>query len=97
MLLDIFVEMIGYEVKMWGLSIIGFGVYYYKYVLGYEGDVLLVGFLFWKVKISLYFVIGDIEWELLLKELGKYMIGKVCVYINKVEDIYVDILKVLIN
>ena len=56
-----------------------------------------MGFSPRKAKISLYFATGDTERESLLKDLGKHTTGKACVYINKVEDIHVDILKALIN
>lgn len=96
-LLDIFTETTGYPGKMWGPSIIGFGTYHYKYESGHEGDAPLCGFSPRKAKISLYFATGDTEREILLKDFGKHTSGKGCVYINKVADIEVDILKVLIN
>ena len=96
-LLDIFTETTGYEAKMWGPSIIGFGSYHYKYKSGHEGDAPLVGFSPRKAKISLYFAPGDKKREELLKSFGKHTTGKACVYINKVADIDVDILKALIN
>ncbi|MDF9839261.1 hypothetical protein M2105_000257 [Paenibacillus sp. PastF-1] len=43
-LLDLFTETTGYEAKMWGPSIIGFGSYHYKYESGHEGDAPLTGF-----------------------------------------------------
>lgn len=43
-LLEIFEEVTGYEAKMWGPSIIGFGKYHYKYASGREGDAPLAGF-----------------------------------------------------
>lgn len=92
-LLDIFTETTGMEAKMWGPSIIGFGSYNYKYATGYEGNVAYVGFSPRKARISLYFVTGDTKREELLKELGKHRPGKACVYINKVDDINIDILK----
>ncbi|MEK4661395.1 DUF1801 domain-containing protein [Priestia sp. FSL H7-0729] len=95
-LLDIFTETTGYEAKMWGPSIIGFGTYHYKYESGHEGDAPLVGFSPRKAKISLYFATGDSEREDLLKDFGKHTTGKACVYINKVADIDVDVLKALI-
>lgn len=95
-LLDIFSETTGYEAKMWGPSIIGFGSYHYKYATGHEGDAPLAGFSPRKAKISLYFATGDTEREVLLNDLGKYTAGKACVYINKVADINVDVLKSLI-
>lgn len=94
--MDIFTETTGYEAKMWGPSIIGFGTYHYKYESGHEGDAPLVGFSPRKAKISLYFATGDSEREDLLKDFGKHTTGKACVYINKVADIDVDVLKALI-
>ncbi|MBT2692764.1 DUF1801 domain-containing protein [Bacillus sp. ISL-55] len=96
-LLDIFTETTGYPAKMWGPSIIGFGSYHYKYDSGHEGDAPLVGFSPRKAKISLYFATGDTEREVLLKEFGKHTSGKACVYINKIADIDVDVLKALIH
>ncbi|MGM7701589.1 DUF1801 domain-containing protein [Pseudalkalibacillus sp. Hm43] len=97
-LLDIFTETTGYKAKMWGPSIIGFGSYHYKYKTGHEGDAPLVGFSPRKAKISLYFATGDdIKREELLNQFGKHTSGKACVYINKVADIDVDVLKALIN
>ncbi len=96
-LLDIFTETSGYQAKMWGPSIIGFGSYHYKYKTGHEGDAPLVGFSPRKAKISLYFATGDPRREDLLKYFGKHTSGKACVYINKVADIDVDVLKKLIS
>ncbi len=96
-LLDIFTETTGYEAKMWGPSIIGFGSYHYKYKTGHEGDAPLVGFSPRKAKISLYFATGDTEREKLLNNLGKHTSGKACVYINKIADIDETVLKQLIN
>lgn len=95
-LLDIFTRVTGYESKMWGPSIIGFGSYHYKYATGHEGDAPLTGFSPRKAKISLYFATGDTEREQLLKVLGKHTSGKACVYINKLDDIDVKVLEQLI-
>jgi hypothetical protein len=96
-LLDIFTETSGYAAKMWGPSIIGFGTYHYKYASGHEGDAPLVGFSPRKAKISLYFATGDTEREELLKNFGKFTAGKGCVYVNKVADIHIEVLRALIN
>ncbi|RFU60437.1 DUF1801 domain-containing protein [Peribacillus glennii] len=96
-LLDIFTETTGYQAKMWGPSIIGFGSYHYKYQSGHEGDAPLVGFSPRKAKISLYFAPDESKREELLKNFGKHSTGKACVYINKVADIDVDVLKELIK
>jgi hypothetical protein len=96
-LLDIFTETTGFEAKMWGPSIIGFGSYHYKYDSGHEGDAPLVGFSPRKAKISLYFAPGETKREELLKVFGKHTTGKACVYINKVADIDTEVLKELIH
>ncbi len=96
-LLDIFTETTGYPAKMWGPSIIGFGTYHYKYESGHEGDAPLVGFSPRKAKISLYFATGDTRREELLRDFGKHTTGKACVYINKLSDIDVGVLKALIE
>lgn len=96
-LLDIFTEITGYPAKMWGSSIIGFGSYHYKYASGHEGDAPLVGFSPRKAKISLYLASNDPERDALLESLGKHTQGKGCVYINKVADIDVNVLRKLIR
>jgi hypothetical protein len=96
-LLNIFTETTGFKAKMWGPSIIGFGAYHYKYKSGHEGDAPLVGFSPRKAKISLYLATGDQNRDNLLKEFGKHTTGKGCVYINKVADINVGVLKALIE
>ncbi|MEG0440115.1 MAG: DUF1801 domain-containing protein [Solibacillus sp.] len=96
-LIQLFTETTGFEAKMWGPSIIGFGAYHYVYKTGHEGDAPLVGFSPRKAKISLYFAPGDTAREALLEKFGKHTTGKACVYINKVDDIDIDVLKKLIR
>lgn len=96
-LLEIFAVASGYEAKMWGPSIIGFGSYHYQYATGHEGDAPLVGFSPRKAKISLYFATGDTKRDAILERFGKHTSGKACVYINKVADIDVEVLKELIS
>lgn len=95
-LIRIFQEVSGFEPKMWGPSIIGFGNYHYKYDSGHEGDAPLTGFSPRKAAISLYFSC-DIEGQQadLLSQLGKYKNGKSCVYINKLSDVKEEIIKAL--
>ncbi len=96
-LLSIFEEATGLTAKMWGPSIIGFGSYHYKYESGHEGYSMLVGFSPRKAKISLYLYQALPEREELLSRLGKHTAGKGCVYINKVDDIEIDVLKDMIT
>lgn len=97
-LLDIFTEASGYEAKMWGTSIIGFGKYHYKYKSGHEGEAPLVGFSPRKTKHSLYvYIAGDPVHEKLVETLGKHTKSKACIYVNKIEDIDIEVLKKMIQ
>ena len=88
----------GYKPKMWGESIIGFGSYHYKSDRSrQEGDWPLVGFSPRKAAISLYVYSGSPEHEHLLKNLGKFKMGKACIYIKKLSDIDQNELKNLIK
>ena len=77
----------GCPAKMWGPSIVGFGSYHYKYASGHEGDAPLLGFSPRKAAISLYVYTGSPAHEHLLKDLGKFKMGKACIYANKLSDI----------
>ncbi|MGB4588553.1 MAG: DUF1801 domain-containing protein [Clostridiaceae bacterium] len=97
-LLDFFQEVTGFEPKMWGDSIIGFGTYHYKSDRSsQEGDWLLVGFSPRKAAISLYVYSAMPEHEYLLENLGKFKMGKACIYVKKLSDINLDVLKEMIN
>ena len=96
-LLELFEQTSGFSAKMWGPSIIGFGSYHYVYKTGHEGDAPLVGFSPRKAKVSLYFATGDDKRGPLLEKLGKHTSGKACVYINKTEDVDLDVLQQLIR
>jgi len=77
----------GFEPKMWGPTIIGFGSYHYKYASGHEGDAPLIGFSPRKAEFSLYVYMPTKENEYLLGGLGKFKIGKACIYVKKLSDI----------
>lgn len=93
-LLKLMQDFTGYEPKMWGPSIIGFGSYHYKSERSrQEGDWPLVGFSPRKAAISLYVYSGMPEHEHLLQDLGKFKMGKACIYVKKLSDINQDALK----
>jgi|SRR5690606_22427840 len=97
-LLRLMQDLTGYEPKLWGPSIIGFGQYHYKSDRSrQEGDWPLVGFSPRKTAISLYIYSGAQGQDELLKELGKYKMGKGCIYVKKLSDINQDILKKLMK
>jgi len=89
-------EITGAGPRMWGDSIIGFGDYRYKYASGREGDWFLAGFSPRKQYLTLY-IMGYLEFfQDELQGLGKYKHGKGCLYIKRLEDIDIDVLKNLI-
>lgn len=96
-LVQLFQEETGFEAKMWGKSIIGFGSYHYKYPTGHEGDAALASFAPRKGKFTLYLWLDEARKSELLSHLGKYKTGKGCVYVNKLADIDLDVLKKLVN
>jgi hypothetical protein len=73
-LLKLMQQTTGFEPKMWGPSIIGFGNYYYKYSSGHQGNAPLIGFSPRKAAISLYVFTGLEEHKYLLEGLGKFKI-----------------------
>lgn len=90
-------KLTGEKAKMWGTSIVGFGNYHYKYESGHEGNAPLVGFSPRKAAISLYVFTGLQEHERLLENLGKFTMGKACIYVKKLTDINLDVLTNLMN
>lgn len=96
-LLEIFEAVTGFEAKMWGPSIIGFGSYHYKYASGREGDAPKAAFSPRKAKISLYLAYDSPEREEIMQNFGKHTRSKACIYVNKLADIDLDVLKDLIK
>ncbi|SKB55810.1 protein of unknown function (DU1801) [Sphingobacterium nematocida] len=86
-LIELMEEATGQPAKMYGPSIIGFGNYHYKYASGHEGEAPLLGFSPRKAAISLYVFTGADEHTYLLEGLGKFTMGKACIYIKKLDDI----------
>lgn len=95
-LIELMKNKTNFEPKLWG-KIIGFGDYHYKYESGREGHTFFVGFSPKKNNITIYFVLGFDKFEEVMKNLGKYKTGKSCMYINKMEDIDIDILGQMIE
>ncbi|WP_285164907.1 DUF1801 domain-containing protein [Shewanella goraebulensis] len=91
-LLTILEEVSGYKPYLTG-SIIGFGQYHYRYESGREGDSPVIGFSPRKQNLVVYIMPGFNEFESLLKNLGKYKLGKSCLYINKLSDLNLDVFK----
>lgn len=83
--------------KMWGSSIIGFGEYHYLGKSGREGDWFLAGISPRKQAITLYMCGGWEGNKPLLAKLGKYSLGVGCLYIKRLDDIDLAVMKRLIN
>ena len=96
-LIELLSKWSGFEPKMWGPTIIGFGSYHYKYASGHEGDAPIIGFSPRKAEFSLYVYSPTKESEPLLNDLGKFKMGKACIYVKKLSDINIDILEKICN
>lgn len=96
-LMDLFRRVTGFEPKMWGPTIIGFGQYHYVYDSGREGDCNATGFSPRKAAQSIYVMPGYNDYSEILSRLGKYKIGKACLYVTKLADIDLEVLEELIR
>lgn len=96
-LLDLMHAVTGEPPKMWGTSIVGFGKYHYRYASGREGDSLMVGFSPRKQNLAIYIMPGFSDFGELLGSLGKYRTGKSCLYINKLDDVDLELLEELVR
>ncbi len=96
-LVELMKDVTGCEPKMWGPSIIGFDQYHYKYESGREGDWLKVGFSPRKRELSIYIMSGFKKHDSLLQKLGKNRTGESCLYVKKLDDIDLDVLRELVE
>ena len=96
-LLGFFQEVTGFKPVMWGPSIIGYGRYHYVYDSGREGDFLATGFSPRKAALSIYVMPGYQDYSEILNRLGTHKLGKSCLYVNKLDDIDMDVLAELVR
>jgi uncharacterized protein YdhG (YjbR/CyaY superfamily) len=96
-LIDIMKNISKMSPVMWGPSIIGFGLIHYKYDSGREGDIPIIAFSPRKTAITIYFYEGFEHHQINLSKLGKYKSSVSCLYINKLEDIDMSILRKMIE
>ncbi len=96
--LEMMREITGEEPKMWGASIVGFGTYRYKYASGREGDWMVTGFSPRKQNLTLYIMPGFALYGGLLQKLGKHKTSRGgCLYLNKLENIDLAVLRELVT
>ncbi len=93
----LFREVTGFEPRMWGPTIVGYGRYHYVYDSGREGDYLATGFSPRKANLVLYIMPGYADFGGILDRLGKHKLGKSCLYINKLADVDETVLAELIR
>ena len=91
-IIDLITQHTGLEPKMWGTSIVGFGIYHYKYESGREGTAPLAGIAPRANAITLYLSAKFDKREELLSKFGKHKTSKGCIYIQKIEDIDTSVL-----
>ena len=82
--------------KMWGPSIVGYGEYRYTYESGRSGEAPLVGFAIRGRELVLYVLGEGEEQKALLSRLGKYKMGKSCLYFKQLADLDKSVLEQLV-
>lgn len=94
-LLALFDAVTGWEPRLWGPSMVGFGRYAYRYDSGHGGESLVVGFSPRKTELSLYGLLGADD--ALLARLGPHRAGKGCLYLKRLASVDEDVLRALIR
>ncbi len=98
MLLEMMKKASGEEPVLWSSSIIGFGIKRYKSpATGREVDWLEIGFSPRKANLSLYLTSGINKHAAALEKLGKHKTGAGCLYINKLEEVDLEVLKGIVD
>ena len=90
-------EATGERPVMWGESIVGFGSYHYVYASGREGDWMLSGYSPRKSNLVVYVMAGFSRYGALLERLGKHKTGKACLYLKRLSDVDLDVLRELVQ
>jgi Domain of unknown function (DU1801) len=89
-------EVTGEVPVMWGTGIVGFGNVRLRYASGRELDWPVVGFSPRKAATTVYLVDGFEQREDLLARLGPHSTGKSCLYLKRLADVDVEVLRALI-
>ncbi|EDY82480.1 conserved domain protein [Verrucomicrobiia bacterium DG1235] len=89
-------ELTDLKPSVWGDSIVGFGVYHYRYKSGREGEHFRIGFSPRAQGMSIY-LMSDFEGEAaLMKKVGKHKMGRCCMTFKRLEDLDTDVLREII-
>lgn len=95
-LLELFREVTGEPGSMWGDSMVGFGSFDYTYASGHSGTSLRIGFSPRKRDLTLYVMDGTDNHAALLERLGKHRTGKACLYVTRLANVDLDVLRELV-
>ncbi|WP_136634504.1 DUF1801 domain-containing protein [Pseudooceanicola onchidii] len=87
----------GWQARMWGPSILGYGAYDYTYASGRSGTWLATGFSPRKAALSVYIMPGYQDYGAILDRLGPHKMGKSCLYITRLDAVDMDVLAELIR
>ena len=96
-LLKMMVDATGKKPVMWGKTIIGCDSYHYRYATGREGDMPIVGLSPRAKDLTLYITPGFPGYDALMKRLGKHRTTGTCLYIRRLADVDVDVLKKILE
>lgn len=96
-MLELFGEVTGVPAVMWGPSIVGYGELHYVYESGREGDMPRTGFSPRAASLTLYINHNTPEADALFERLGKHRRTVSCVYVNKLTDIDLGVLRELVR
>lgn len=96
-ILEIMEEITGEKPSLWGTSIVGFGEYSYSNTTGKNYNWFAVGFSPRKQSMTVYIMDGFDGYDTLMGKLGKHKTGKSCLYINKLDDVDMSVLRELIR
>ena len=90
-------EVTGFEPKMWGTALIGFGRYHYHYATGRQGDMPLAAFSPRKKELTVYVMSGTQAQAELLKRLGRHKTGGACLYLPSLDQIDLAVMKEIVK
>lgn len=93
----LFREVTGWQPRMWGTSIVGYGAYDYTYATGHSGRWLATGFSPRKAQLSIYIMPGYADFGEILGRLGPHKLGKSCLYITRLDRVDRNVLGELIR
>ena len=83
--------------RIWGPSIVGYGMYSYRYDSGRTGESFITGFAVRGKDLVVYLVADSPAQPELLAQLGKFRMGKSCLYLRRLADVDTQVLEALVS